>query len=185
MLDAASIAPEEIRPLQRIEYDRLVALGWFQDERIELLHGLLVAMSPQGSRHALALSRLVRQLIVALGARAEVRPQCPLAVSDDSEPEPDIAVVAPGDYRDAHPTTALLVVEIADASLKRDRGVKARLYAACSIPEYWIVNLVDDVVEIHTDPRADAYQRIMRFESGARVTLVMYPDVTIEFNDLL
>ena len=184
MLDAAAIAPEEIRRLQRIEYDRLVALGWFQDERIELLHGTLVAMSPQGSRHALVLSRLVRQLVMALGARAEVRPQCPLAVSDDSEPEPDIAVVAPGDYQDAHPTTALLVVEIADASLQKDRGVKARLYAAGGILEYWIVNLVDRVVEVHTDPRADAYQRIARVENGARIPLAAHPDVTIEISDL-
>jgi Uma2 family endonuclease len=184
MLDAAAIAPEEIRPLQRVEYDRLVALGWFQDERIELLHGALVAMSPQGSRHALVLSRLVRQLVIALGARAEVRPQCPLAISDDSEPEPDIAVVAPGAYQDAHPTTALLVVEIADASLQKDRGIKARLYAACGIPEYWIVNLVDRVVEVHTQPRAEGYQRVVRCERGARVPLTAYPDVAIELSDL-
>lgn len=185
MLDTATIAPERIRPIQRAEYEQMVALGWFQDERIELLQGALVTMSPQGSRHAQVLSRLVRLLVTALGTRAEVRPQCPLAVAGDSEPEPDIAVVAPGEYREAHPTTALLVVEIADASLQKDRGLKARLYAACGIPEYWIVNLVEGVIEVHTQPQGQIYRHIARSGPGATIPLVAFPDFALAVDDAL
>jgi Uma2 family endonuclease len=93
-------------------------------------------MSPQGAAHSSAVSELAALLIVALGSRAKVRTHSPLAISEDSELEPDMAVVAPGDYARELPGTALLVVEVADSSLRTDRQLKAGLYAAAAITEY-------------------------------------------------
>src|SRR5215470_8355044 len=87
VIDPAILAPERVRPLRRDEYDRLVELGYFEDEKIELLHGLLVAMSPQGAPHMYVIRKLTKLFVPAVGERALVQVQGPLAVSDDSEPE--------------------------------------------------------------------------------------------------
>lgn len=109
-----------------------------------------------------------------------MRPQLPLSLDPDSEPEPDAAVVrgAPRDYVDTHPTTALLVVEVADTPLDLDRGKKAGLYAKAGIPEYWIVNLVEPVLEVHRDPAPvpggpseAAYRLVRRHAPSEAVTL--------------
>jgi Uma2 family endonuclease len=114
MISADQLLPETIRPLRRLEYERLVDLGVFgKDERVELLYGTLVSMSPQKPPHAWVLSWLPERLIGALQGRAMVRVQLPLALSEDSEPEPDIAVVPSANYREAHPSRAHLVVEVA------------------------------------------------------------------------
>jgi Uma2 family endonuclease len=148
----------------RVEYERLIALGVFQpDERLELVDGLLMVREPQGSRHAAAIRRVVAALRRALGDDWQVDSQLPIALDDDSEPEPDVAVVArdPGSYRDAHPSRAALIVEIADASYRIDREYKAGLYARAGIAEYWIaeywiVDLLHDAVEVHRAPEASA-----------------------------
>src|SRR5438132_14039192 len=98
-----SIAPEKIRPLKRDEYDKLVALGAFAEEKVELLYGTIVAMTPQGVPHAFTIQRLSKRLMFAVSDRAMVRVQLPLALGD-SEPEPDLAVVPPGDYSKEHPS---------------------------------------------------------------------------------
>jgi Uma2 family endonuclease len=139
-------------PITRAEYDDLVRRGALEEARVELLHGRIVSMSPIGTAHVYSVTQLGRLLVEALGRRATVRVQAPFAAPDESEPEPDVAVVAPGDYLDDHPGTAWLIVEVADSSLARDRA-KASLYAAAGVAEYWIVNLVDGVVEVHREPR--------------------------------
>lgn len=184
MLDAAVIAPESIRPLSRAEYERLVALGCFEDERIELLEGTLVSMSPQGPRHVSILRRLTRLLVVAIGDRAEVQVQGPLALGDTSEPEPDLALVPPG-CEDVLPSHAFLVIEVADSSLDKDRRVKAPLYAAAGIPEYWIVNLADRVIEVHRDPRDGAYGNTASRAPGDTITLAAFADVCVAVADIL
>src|ERR1700674_406937 len=113
---------DKIRPLRRGEYDCLVRAGSFEGERLELLYGRLVTMSPQGERHAFSITRLTEILVRGLAGRAQVRVQLPFAASDISEPEPDLAVVVPGDYLDGHPRRALLVIEVAQASLEEDRS---------------------------------------------------------------
>ena len=134
----------------RAEYDRAIEAGVFgPDARLELIEGAILAMGPQGSEHFTGIELVVDALRVAFGAGYRVRTQGPLAAGEDSEPEPDVAVVA-GDarsYRDAHPTSALLVVEVSDHSLHRDRTVKQRLYARCGIPEYWILALPERRLE--------------------------------------
>jgi hypothetical protein len=179
MVDLQSLAPERIRPIRRDEYDRMVELGLFEDERVELLAGVLVEMSPQGTPHAEVMTRLTRWLIQGLGDRAAVRPQLPFALDDYSEPEPDLAVVPPGDYSDAHPGRALLLIEIADSSLNKDRRIKARSYAAAGVPDYWIVNLVDRIIEVHRGPTAEGFASIVPVGPGQTVSPLHFPELAL------
>jgi Uma2 family endonuclease len=182
------------RRWQRREYERLVDLGIFVGERLELLAGLLVVREPQGSPHAAIVGQIGHVLRAAFGAGWHVRLQAPLALDDDSEPEPDAAVVA-GTYRDyveRHPTTAALVVEVADTSLRLDRRVKGGLYARARLPEYWIVDLVDGALEVHRDPRQapdDVHEWVYRsvevLRPPATVTPMAAPGTAILVADLL
>ena len=181
----ASSAAEVIRPLRRAEYDQLVALGAFQDERIELIEGALVAMSPIGTPHASTVQRLTQLLVLGLHGRAGVRCQSPFAALEYSEPEPDFAVVPLGDYDTDHPSEAHLIIEVAESSLAMDRGKKLRLYANCAVPEYWIVNLPERCIEVHTGPVPNAYARVERYERGQSIRLVVFPDVSFDVADVL
>ena len=186
MLSPDEIAPERPRPLSREQYDRMVEIGLFgEDEQLELLYGTLVEMSPQNPRHAHIIRQLGALLSVGLRGRALVQVQLPLAVSAVSEPEPDLAVVPLGDYRQQHPTQALLVVEVADSTLKKDHGPKARLYAEAGVPEYWLFNLADRRVELHALPSQGAYQRIERHGPGETIRPASFPDVDVPLDELL
>lgn len=141
----------------RSEYHRMAEVGLFgPNDRMELIEGAIIEVAPQGSRHYTVLMRVAHILQERIEGHHHLRTQGPLALADDSEPEPDIALVEGtlDDYADAHPTTARLVVEISDTTLAADRQVKSRVYARASIPEYWIVNLVDRQVEVYTEPGA-------------------------------
>lgn len=175
---------ERIRPLRRVEYDRLVAIGAFEDEKIELLEGVLVPMSPIGPEHSGTLDQLAARLFPALVGRAVVRIQSPFAARDDSEPEPDVAVVPLGDYRTAHPHRAELIIEVAETSLARDRR-KCRLYAECRVPEYWIVNLVDRCIEVYRDPGTSTYRSLVTFRRGESVQLLGFPDIVVRVDDVI
>jgi Uma2 family endonuclease len=138
-------------------YHRMLESGILsEDDPVELLEGVIVEMSPQGAVHARIVSRLNRFLVLSVGESFEVRPQLPLTLDEQSEPEPDLAVVPvePG-LSDEHPHHALLVVEVASASLAHDRRVKARLYARASIPEYWLVDADRKCIEVYRDPDAE------------------------------
>lgn len=169
-------------------YDRAVEAGVFgPEDRVELIEGELLTMAPQGSRHAAVATRVGALLARVFGDRGHVRTQMPLAADDDSEPEPDLAVV-PGDaldYLDAHPAAALLVVEVADDSLRRDRSVKKRLYARCGIPEYWIVSLPDACLEVYRRPVGDAYRDAAALPAGETVAPLAAPSAVIPVSDLL
>jgi Uma2 family endonuclease len=159
------------------------------DDPVELLEGVIVSMPPKNPPHAVATGLVGDALRAALGTRAAVREQNPLVASRLSVPEPDIAVVAGahGDYMHAHPTTALLLVEVADSSLGQDRLTKAGIYAAAGIPEYWIVNLRDECVEIMRDPDTEArFFRSRRVAGrGEEIFLVAVPDAHVAVDDLL
>jgi Uma2 family endonuclease len=142
-------------------------------------------MRPQDAAHAGPIRRLTRLLGAALAGRADVRVQLPLAVSDESEPEPDLAVVPAADTDDAHPTTAMLVVEVARASLAIDRRVKAGLYAAAGVPDCRIVNLVDRTLEVHRDPDGAGYRSVATLRAGDSVAPHAFPDVTFGVSDIL
>jgi Uma2 family endonuclease len=179
------LAREPLRGLKRSEFERLVELGLFEDEKLELLRGMLVPMSPQGDRQARAVRRLNKLLVLALVDRASVGPQLPFAASASSEPEPDLYVIPPDEGLEGHPTTALLIIEIADESLRKDRRVKAPIYADNGVPEYWIVNLRDDVVEVHRQPVDGAYTRVTTHPPGDTLRLLAFPDVAIAVADII
>jgi Uma2 family endonuclease len=176
-----------MRRWRRVEYDRLVDLGMFTGERLELLDGALVVREPQGSPHAATVDHVGRVLAAAFGSGWYPRLHAPLALDDNSEPEPDVAMV-PGEPRDyvlAHPSTAALVVEVADSSLRLDRRLKAGLYARARITDYWIVNLVDRTLEVHREPHPDGYRSIVRLTPSATVAPLAVPSVVIAVADLL
>jgi Uma2 family endonuclease len=142
----------------RYEYQQLGELGIFAPgEHVELLGGDLIVGEPKGGPHETAVGLVEDALRAAFGAGWVVRVASPISVDDESEPEPDIAVVSGQrrDYRGAHPSGAVLVVEVADISLALDRGHKASLYARAGVADYWIVNLVDRLLEVHRQPVAD------------------------------
>ncbi len=147
----------------REAFKKLAEVGLVDpDTRLELIDGeILQKMSPQSSQHAAAIRWIEEALRSVFPLdQYDVRVQLPLALGPYSEPEPDVAVVegTPRQYREAHPSSALVVVEVADASLSFDRTRKAALYARAGIPEYWIVNLLDGVLEVYRRPEGNAYQ---------------------------
>jgi Uma2 family endonuclease len=186
MVDLASLSPERIRPIRRVEYDRMVDMGLFEDERVELLAGVLVEMSPQGTRHAEAVSRLMRHFMgLELQGRARIRLQLPFALDELSEPEPDLVVVPAADYSHEHPRSALLMIEVSESSVRKDRHIKGALYGAQGVREYWVVNLVDDVIEIRRDPGADGYATLATYSRGDAVAPADFPDLVLAVDDLL
>jgi Uma2 family endonuclease len=176
---------EDIRPITRAEYEELAGAGRFDDERVELLYGVIVKMTPPRPPHEGLIQRLTRLFVLALDPRAAVRIQSTLFVSDVSLPQPDLAIVPPGDYLDEHPTVAWLVVEVADSSLRKDTGVKARLYAECGVPEYWVVDVKANEIEVRTQVVEGRYMRITRHGKGERIVLVKFPDVVIPTDHVL
>jgi Uma2 family endonuclease len=184
MLDLQNLAPEQLRPIKRVEYERMVAHGLFVDERIELLDGFLIVMTPIGPPHCDTVDRLNRIFVIALDGRAHVRTQGSFAASDDSEPEPDLAVYPVGNYRREHPSRALLIIEVADSSLAIDRHIKAPLYARAGVPEYWIVDVAGNAVEIYSSPRDGRYQSTVRRGPGDRIAPAAFPDVEILLAEL-
>lgn len=182
------------RRWRRVEYERLVDLGVFMGEHLELLDGVLVVREPQGSYHAAIATKVGQVLTAAFSGRWHTRLHSPLALGEHSEPEPDVAVVGgvPEDYITAHPSTAALVVEVADSSLRLDRRFKTALYAQAGLPEYWIVNLVDRTLEIHRDPQPSpdrtaswTYRSIEVLRPPATVTPQAAPAARIAIADLL
>lgn len=180
----SSIAPSRLRRFRRVEYEQLAEGGLFRNERVELLYGQIVEMSPHGRRHAYAIEHLTMLLVPALSGRASVRVQLPFAALDDSEPEPDVAIVPVGESDTAHPSRAHLIIEVADSSLADDRD-KRRIYAAAGVPEYWFINLVDDVVERYTDLRDEDYGSVTRHERTAQLALTAFSNVIVPLGDIV
>lgn len=143
---------------RRVEYERLVEAGFvWSGDSVELVGGELIVAEPQGSAHFTAVRAVEEALRAAFGAGWEVRGQAPLALDDESEPEPDVVVV-PGTFRDyarQHPARPALIVEVSESSLAVDRYHKGSLYARAGLADYWIVNLVDGVLEVCRQPTAE------------------------------
>jgi Uma2 family endonuclease len=187
--------PVRTRRWTRAEYDRLIEHGVFlPDEPLELLGGELIVSEPQNSAHYTAIGLVEDALRAALGSGWLVRSQGPVELDDESEPEPDVAVTR-GDRRSfsrRHPARPALVVEVADSSLAFDRAYKGSLYARARLDDYWIVNLVDRVVEIYRPPIPDpsapfgwryASREVLSPESS--VELLAVPEARVLVGDLL
>ena len=178
----------------RGEYYKMAEAGLFEGRHVELIEGRVVEMSPMGSLHATAVALTARALEKAFGQGYFVRWQMPLAAGETSEPEPDVAVIAGDvrDYREAHPTTAVLIVEVADTSLAYDRFEKASLYARAGIPDYWVLNLIDRQFEVRRNRGPDAsqpfgfgYADVKVLSSVDSITPLSMPQATVSVTDLL
>lgn len=182
--------PDHIRRWTRAEYDRLIDLGVLQPgNHLELLGGHLIVSEPQGTLHSTAVGLVEDALRACFGPGWVVRGQMPVALDDESEPEPDVAVV-PGarrDYAAEHPARPALVVEVAESSLATDRGTKAVLYARAGLADYWILNLVDRVLEIYRDPAPGVwrYRDVTILGETASIAPLARPDALIEVAALL
>jgi len=183
------------RRWSRIEYERLIALEVLhEDEPVELIGGHLVVREPQASSHAVAIELATDALRRALGRGFRIRVQLPIALDDDSEPEPDLAVIAgqPRDSVHPHPAHPALVVEIADSRLDFDRHHKGGLYARAGLADYWVVNLVERVLEVRREPARDAsapfgwrYRSVTVLGPGAVAAPLVAPSSVIVVDDLL
>jgi Uma2 family endonuclease len=166
-MEAAAAPSLPIHRLDVETYNQMVASGALEGEPVELLEGLLVeVMSPQSPEHAAVIEELERHFA---SAEARLRTQLPLEVLPDSEPEPDLALVAEKPPPRRHPRTALLVVEVAVSSHQADRGVKAKQYATAGVPIYWLVDVPGKAVEVRSDPGPEGYRGLEVFGLGASV----------------
>jgi Uma2 family endonuclease len=188
-------AEVKTRRWRRVEYEQLIETGFFQPgDPVELVDGQLIVAEPQGSRHFGAVRAVEEALRAAFGSGWEVRAQAPLALDEESEPEPDVAVVT-GSFRDylaRHPSRPVLVVEVSESSLALDRDHKGSLYARAGLADYWIVNLVDRLLEVHREPDPDPatsfgwrYRSVEVLGRQASVAPLARPGVRIPVADLL
>ena len=185
----------QLKRWRRVEYERLVDRGVFEPgDRVELIDGLLLVSEPQSSLHYTAILLVQQALARAFGEGWSVRTQAPIALDDASEPEPDVAVVRGGirDFAVSHPVDPVLVVEVSVSSLAFDREHKASLYARAGRPEYWIVNLIDRVLEVRRQPGPEPstpygwdYAFVDALGPTERVSALAAPTIEIAIGDLL
>jgi len=174
------------------DYHRMAEAGILgEDDRVELIEGEIVEMSPIGRRHQACLDRMTALFSTRLAGRAIVRIQGPVRLSHFSEPQPDLVLLRPrADYYasvDAGPDDVLLLIEVADASLAYDREVKTPLYARAAVAEYWILDLQYDrlLVFRDPDPGAGRYSRVDQLARDERIAPLAFPDLEIRVADLL
>jgi len=170
------------------QYHRMVEAGVLDDERVELLRGEIVQMSPEGIPHAHISSRTGEYLIRVLGDRAHVRLAKPITISDGSEPEPDIAIVQEleDEYLTHHPypENVFWLMEYSNTSLEKDLGIKAEIYAEANIQEYWVVNLRDGILVVFRDPAQGRYRSRQEFTQGTICPLA-FADVEMAIERLV
>jgi len=190
------VSEPQTRRWTKAEYYQMAKLGWFRGQRVELIDGQVVVMTPQKPRHYAVLDRTAEVLRLVFGDGYWIRTQAPLDLGEITEPEPDVSVVR-GRREDfenasAHPDQAELVVEVSEASLAYDRNRKGSLYACRGIRDYWIANLVDRQLEVYRDPIADEsqefgyrYKTLKVLKPGESVTALALPGMTLEVSDFL
>jgi len=172
------------------EYNRMGETGIFsEDDRVELIEGEIIEMSPIGERHAACVDALAELFREQLQRQVIVRVQNPIQLGNYSEPQPDVALLKRRDdfYRRAHPTSqdVLLVVEVAETTLEYDRQIKAPLYAQAGIEELWIVNLADEQIEIYAQPANGAYQSQRQAGRGETINSPGTFNLTLSVDEIL
>jgi len=172
------------------EYERMIEAGILtEDDRVELIGGEILEMSPIGSRHAACVKRLIKLLAARVGASVIISIQDPVVLDDLSEPQPDAALLRPRPdfYEQEHPrpSDVLLLIEVSDTTLKFDRQIKAPLYARAGIEELWLVNLQDDEVEIYASPSGGAYQLVRNVGRGETINSENVSGLTLEVDAVL
>ena len=172
------------------EYERMGEFGIFSPEdRVELVCGEIIQISPIGERHAACVGFLTQLITLRLRRNALVWAQNPILLDDYSEPQPDIAVLKPRAdfYRKSKPTPedVLVVIEVSDSTLEYDRKVKVPLYAAAGIPEAWLVNLPEERIEVYSDPSGDEYQTVRLYVRGQRLQSHTLPALRVRVAEVL
>ncbi len=159
------------------------------DARLELIEGEIIEMSPIGSRHAACVNLIVDLLNEKLHGKTIVRGQSPIVLDDFSEPQPDVSVLRFREdyYRHAHPRPddVLLVIEVAETTIRLDRQIKNRLYAHAGISEYLIFNLVDEVAEYYSRPETESYQNAQILNRGDRFESANFPELSLDIEMIL
>jgi Uma2 family endonuclease len=188
-----SIIDPQTRRWTKDEFHQMADLGWFQDQRAELIDGEIVVLSPQKFPHGSITDGIAQILRDAFGPTFWVRSQLPLDLGETSEPEPDVSVVkGPRLNHKNHPATAVLVVEVSDTTIVFDRRQKARLYASAQISDYWIADLVHSQLIVHRDPvggstpsEAFRYAKVVSLSKDQIVSPLSAPSAQIKVADLL
>ncbi len=178
------------RPFTTTEYHRLLETGFFtEDDRVELLDGEIIAMSPIGPKHAGCVNRLISYLSQKIGKIALVAAQNPVWLNEYSEPQPDISLLKPRPdfYMMSHPTPQdiLVAIEVADSTLESDRLIKFPKYAQAGIPEAWLVDLVNDRIEIHALPNEGIYQEVRFVLRHQKIVSRILPNLKLKAEDIL
>jgi Uma2 family endonuclease len=173
------------RKFTRAEYHLMGEVGILRPtDRVELIRGEIVHMSPIGRRHAAFVDNLTELLVTRLGGRAIVSVQNPVVLADDSEPQPDLKVLrrreVPYKVQEPSAEDTLLLIEVSETSLRYDRSTKRALYAETGVPEYWIVDSEAEAIEVYRGPQAGAYRDVIRvIGADATVTPAAFPDVSL------
>ena len=170
------------------DYHRMGEAGILhEDDRVELIEGEIVEMAAIGTRHFSCVNRLTRLLVMSVGDEAVVSVQNPVRLNEHTEPQPDLALIRPRDYRESlpEPEDVLLLIEVSDTTLAYDRGVKLALYAQAAIMEVWIVNLPNDTIKRYAASAADGYRRIESRRRGQRLASTALPGLTPTADEVL
>ncbi|MER3494909.1 MAG: Uma2 family endonuclease [Mastigocladus sp. ERB_26_2] len=171
------------------QYHKMIESGILtEDDRVELLRGKIIEMSPIGTKHAACVNRLVNLLVQLLGKRIILASQNLVALNNNSEPQPDVALLKPREdfYETAHPQSQdiFLLIEVADSSVNYDREEKIPLYAEANIIEVWLVDINKQVVEVYREPTAAGYQLMQKFTLGQSLSTQAFPDINITVNEI-
>jgi Uma2 family endonuclease len=170
------------------DYHQMIETGLLDERQVELICGEIIEMSPEGAPHSAYCSEIGEYLRRVLGSRAKIREAHPITLPDNSEPEPDIAVVKNRStlYRDQHPQPEDIfwLIEVANSTLAKDLGIKKDTYAQAGIEEYWVLNLQDLVLVVFSDLTDSAYRSTTSFTNGI-ITPLAFPDISIDVQQLL
>lgn len=172
------------------EYHKMADAGILhEDDRVELIEGEIIEMSPINVPHAVCVDRLTKKLVMGAGDRAIVRVQSPIFINERTEPEPDLVLLKPRDYLampyHPGPDDIMLVIEVADSTVRTDRRDKVPRYARAGIPEMWLVNIPRKIVEVYSEPVEGKYRNVQRVGRGQTLSLTALPDVTIGVDEIL
>lgn len=172
------------------QYHKMLESGILtENDRVELIAGEIVEMSPIGTKHAACVARLIWLFMRTLADAAIIWVQNPIQLNDNSEPQPDVVLLKPRDdfYESAHPQPSdiFLLIEVADATIKYDREVKVPLYAKDNILEVWLVDINEQIVEVYREPTSDGYRNIQKFSRGQTLSILAFPERNITVNEVL
>ena len=183
-------APFTLRKWTVKEYQKLGEMGFFHpEERVELLSGNIITISAKGTANTSATRRTANLLRDILGNQVDVYYKSPIALDNNSEPEPDIAIVRidPFDYATHHPTPSevYLIIEVADSSLTFDREIKAKAYARSGIADYWVLNVNDRQIHVFREPAENGYQSELILGENGSISPLQFPTVNIAIGEML